>query len=349
MRNPHLAVNPPAGRFRDAEGTPYMINVAMSPETVQQLAQGNYKLFMFKAVQSAVGGGAPTVWAATTQYSTSTSVAWTEDYYAYASMEEIQNGVDFSSSDTEAIDLGQILQVSGQAVGSVVDGGTPGAVTVQNTVTTPFTCGLAQPNPTGGGLPTPICAFPLYGLNLDLIVPLEKVALVFAAAPYQEGMVIESSIGPAVLADLTLSNNISLGYDINNGWSWTGNQASDIPSDQFIETLIVPSGLGQSVGLPNLLGDAVTSVSIWTPMSTKPFQPNNIIARASSGSVDQNSLAAVLTPQAGAAVIRKDQVYIAEFFVRPTVMETWQVQCTYVPEAPGNPYDFKKLREIPNP
>lgn len=349
MRNPHLASTPAAGRYRDAEGTPYMINLSMPAATVQQLAAGNYKLFMFKAVQSAVGGGAPTVWAATTQYSTNTSVSWTEDYYAYASMEEIQSGVDFSSSNTEAINLGQILQVAGQAVGTVADGGTPEAITVQNTVTTPFTCGLAQPNPTGGGLPTPICAFPLYGLNLDLIVPLEKVALVFAAGPYQEGMVIESSIGPAVLADLTLSNNISLGYDINNGWTWTGNQASDIPSDEFVQTLIVPPGLGAAPGVPSLIADPITSVSIWTPFTTKPYLPNTIVARAPSGSNDRNSLAAVLTAQPGTVAIRKGDVYIAEFFVQPTVMETWQVQCTYVPLAPDSPYDFKKIREIPNP
>lgn len=348
MSDTNLAGTGASRGYVNVAGSPYSIDITMSAATVSALSTGRYKLFLFKAVESAVGGGAPTVWAATSRYSASTKINWTEQYYAYASMEEVQSGVNFYGSDTEQINLGQVLDVAENAIVSVSNGGTPIGITARNTTSTQFSCGLAQPSPLAGGNPSPICAFPLYGHNQDLIVPLQKVALVFAAAPYQQGTVIESSIGPAVLVDLTGTNSVNLGYDINRGWGWTGNVASNIPPDDFVQTLIVPS-LGAvaedgSVGVTGLNTDPVRSVAIWTPSPARPLRPLNMIASGPTGFTDANSLAARLNPVNGAVPIARNSLYIATYRTEDDRSEAWQVRCTYVPTAPDGPYDFQKIQ-----
>jgi hypothetical protein len=344
MSDRNLAGTEAARGYVNTAGSPYSIDITMSDQTVNALSAGRYRLFLFKAVESAVGGGAPTVWAATGRYSASTKINWTEQYYAYASMEEVQNGVNFYGSDTEQIDLGQILEVHANALVSVANGGTPIGITASNTTTTQFSCGLAQPSPLAGGQPSPICAFPLYGRNQDLMVPLQKVALVFAAAPYQQGTVIESSIGPAVLADLTTHNSVSLEYDVNRGWSWSGNVASDIPPDKFVQTLIVPTMASTADAESALGADPVRSVSIWTPSRANPLRPLNMIASGPGGHTDNRTLAARLTPVTGAPAIAKDSLYLASYRTEDDRTELWQVKCTFVPGAPDVPYDFQKIQ-----
>lgn len=325
-------------------GSPYAIDIAMSPATVNALANGRYQLFMFKAVQSAVGGGMPTVWSATSRYSALTKVNWTEQYYAYASTQEIRNGVNFLGSDTAQINLGQYLDVAANALVSVNNGATPQGITSRNLTTTPFTTGLAQPGP-GSTEPAPICAFPLYGKNMDLMIPRQKVALVFAAAPLEQGMVIESSIGPAVLVDLTLRNSATLEYDVNKGWSWNGNVASDIPADQFVQTLIVPTADRADSPASAFATEPVRSIGIWTPSPARWYQPLNLIATSPSGYTDANSLACRLTPTApNAAPVLRDGIYLATYRNTDNTSETWQVRCTYVPGSPDNPYDFAKIQ-----
>jgi hypothetical protein len=329
-------------------GSPYGIDVVMPPETVKALATGRYQLFMFKAVQSAVGGGMPTVWSATSRYSALTKINWTEQYYAYASTEEIRNGVNYLGSDTAKINLGQFLDVSDNALVGVSNGATPQGITARNLTTTPFTTGLAQPGP-GTTEPAPVCAFPLFGKHQDLMIPLQKVALVFAAAPLQQGMVIESSIGPAVLVDLTLSNSATLQYDINKGWSWSGNIASHIPADQFVQTLIVPSADNADSPASAYATDPVRSIGIWTPSRANWYKPINLIATAETGYTDATSLACRLTPTApNAAPVVKDGIYLATYRNEDGTSEMWQVRCIYVPGYPDNPYDFTKLQRADN-
>jgi hypothetical protein len=331
--------------YVNVTGSPYSLDITMTPATVKALADGRYQLFMFKAVQSAVGGGKPTVWSATSRYSALTKVNWTEQYYAYASTQEIRNGVNFLGSDTAQINLGQYLDVAANALVSVSNGGTPQGITSRNLTTTAFTTGLAQPGP-GSTEPAPICAFPLYGKNLDLMIPLQKVALVFAAAPLQQGMVIESSIGPAVLVDLTLQNSATLAYDVNKGWSWNGNVASDIPADQFVQTLIVPSADSADSPASAFATDPVLSVGIWTPSPSKWYKPLNMIASSPDGGyTDARSLACRLTPAASNSdPVTRGETYLATYRNTDNTSEIWQVRCTYVPGSPDNPYDFAKIQ-----
>ena len=237
---------PPGGTYADADegwqpnmaGTPYSISIKMDEATVNGLGRGNFSLYAFKAVTSAVGGGRPTVWASTAMYSTNTTVDWTENYYAYASTKEVRNGVTFGASDTKQIDLGQTLSVAANAIGSVDPNiGIDGTICVANTTSSPFSCGLAQPSPLASG-PSPVCAFPLFGHNTDVITPLQKVALMFASQPLTTGSVVEQAFGQCLLVDLTGTTYMNLSYELNSGWKWPGNAAKILGSNEFIPALI---------------------------------------------------------------------------------------------------------------
>ncbi|HEY6553563.1 MAG TPA: hypothetical protein VI669_09415 [Vicinamibacteria bacterium] len=223
-----------------AFATPYTVNISMSPDTVQSLLASNYYLYGFKAVQATQGGGAPLVWFQSQTFSTSTVVDWEEQYQAYTSNSQIiTNGQIFASNSVD-IDLGQILMAGPGGVGPVVNGGPSLAISIQNTTSGPFTCGISQMQ---NGSSTPLCAFPLFGNNLDVIAPIEKVLLLFSTIPVNTGTVIMQAYGPSILIDLTSDNTRSVDYDINAGWSWGGfNWAQQIaPNSQLVPLLIEPA------------------------------------------------------------------------------------------------------------
>lgn len=206
----------------DALGaTQYEIDVTMSPDTVTALVQGNYNLYAFKAVQATQGGGAPLVWfqLPPDDYSTRTQVVWEVQYQAYTSRSKIIPNGKVTASFSTDIDLGQTLNVAAGGTGDVTTGGPKQAVSVNNTTTTQFTCGISQ---RAGGSTNPMCAFPLYGQHLDVMAPIEKVLLIFSTTPVNTGTVIEQAYSPGVLIDLTSSNERTVNYDINKGWSWGG-------------------------------------------------------------------------------------------------------------------------------
>jgi len=202
--------------------TPYEIDITMTQGTVTALESGKYSLFGFKAVQATQGGGAPLVWfqLPATAYSNTTRLTWTEQYKAYTSTDTaISSGQVEASFDTD-ISLGQTLGVVAGGFGDVTSDGPAHAISIQNTVTTQFTCGIAQQAVDGSV--NPMCAFPLYGNQLDVIAPIEKVLLMFSTTPVNTGTVIEQAYSPGVLIDLTTSSLRSLSYDINTGWAWGG-------------------------------------------------------------------------------------------------------------------------------
>jgi hypothetical protein len=322
----------------DVQGSPYKIEIKMTQQTVSELAAGNYKLYLFKAVASSVGGGKPTVWASTSGYSTLTTVSWTESYFGYASTQEISSGVDFAGSDTKGVNLGQTLDVGPNAVATLdPKRGTAGKISIENMTTTKFTCGLAQPSPTGGN-PAPICAFPLYGKGLDLITPIQKVALMFATEPLMTGTVIEQSFGPALLVNLTDSNNASIGYGMNTGWAWTGDTASEISRNGFVPALI-----NNTASFSAAQTDPITSLSIWQPSRARWWVPINMLASGGSGYEDANTLAARLQLD-GTSVIRNGDVLLANYRDQADQTVSWQVRCSYVPMYPDNPYEFQKIQ-----
>jgi hypothetical protein len=183
--------------------------------------------------------GSPLVWFQTGTFATSTFVDWTVQYESFTSQSDIIPGGVVRATNHYPTDLGQTLHVTGdRGTGQVVQGGTSGAVSIQNDTEGEFTCGISQAQFTGQS--TPMCAFPLYGGNLDVIAPIEKVLLMFASKPLNTGTVVMRAYTPSVLVDLTGARSRLVNYDINKGWSWGGaTWAQQVKPNQELAPLLV--------------------------------------------------------------------------------------------------------------
>lgn len=212
--------------------------VRIGEQTLGRLGQGGFRLYAYKAVRSSLAGGSPVPWASTGQFSTTTAIEWTEQQYAYASTAPPGSGPPAPGGvDARAIRTGQTLDVGANAVTSVDPAqGYAGTIAVRNTTTTPFTCGLAQSVSLAPGI-APVCAFPLYGRHIDLITPVPAVALLFATLPVP--LRTTAAFGPAVLVE-PAGPPVELGYDINQGWTWTAPGVRDLSYEEFGPALIRP-------------------------------------------------------------------------------------------------------------
>jgi hypothetical protein len=221
-------------------GTPYQVTISMTAQTVSQLLAAGFFLYGFKAVQTSMAGGSPVVWFATQEFSATTTVNWQEQYQAYTSNSQIIPGGGITASFAASITLGQTLNVEAGGVGDVTSGGPSTAISILNTVSTPFTCGISE---LQGANYNALCAFPLFGNNEDVIAPIERVFLMFSTQPVNTGTVIEQSYGPGILIDLTASNQRTVNYDINTGWSWGGGSWAQMfpPNSDMVPMLIETS------------------------------------------------------------------------------------------------------------
>jgi hypothetical protein len=219
----------------------YNVSIAMSQDTVQKLRDGGFHLYAFKAVRAA-GNGVPVVWFESTNFSLSTRIQWSTLYEAYTSTEEIRNNVTITAAASYAIDLKQTLNVTHESGTGEVDTekGTAGAISIHNRIDTEFTCGISQKEDSGGT--RPICAFPLYGGNLDVIAPIEKVFLMFSTRPVNTGTVVMQAYSRGVLIDLTGVTSRAVQYDINTGWSAGGaSWAKKYDADANLVPLLIES------------------------------------------------------------------------------------------------------------
>jgi len=222
--------------------TSFTVNIQMSTETVESLMQGNFQLYGFKAVQTTMGGGAPLVWFSTQTFSTSTAVTWMEQYQAYTSSQAISGNVTIDASFSVGIGLDQTLSITDSTgTGTVSSGGVTSAISIENSSGQEFTCGISQ-TVDGSSAPVPMCAFPLFGMGLDVIAPIEKVLLTFATQPLNTGSVIEQTFAPGFLIDLTgaPNNTRSVSFDINQGWSnGSAIWASQVPPNSNLLPLLI--------------------------------------------------------------------------------------------------------------
>lgn len=215
----------------------YEIDITLSPATVDALKNGGFALYAFKAVKSSVAGAAPLVWFRTTAFLSTTTVKWQEQYKAYISTDEIiANGKIQSSADCN-IDLGQTAYVTQNGNISPASEGSAGAISILNQGNQPWTTGISQMT---NGQANPMCAIPLYGKNMDVVVPIEKVLLTFASNTVNTGTVVYKAYAESVLVDLTGNQERSISFDINNSWSWgTGTWAQTYPANSDLVPLLI--------------------------------------------------------------------------------------------------------------
>ncbi|MFI9588439.1 hypothetical protein ACIHCQ_43215 [Streptomyces sp. NPDC052236] len=232
-----------AGDWADHEGQTCTVTLEMGASTVAALDDAGSKLYLMKAVRCDQGGGYPLVWALTTRFSTRATLCWTEEYYAYAATEVASLTATLRGAGAQRISLGQTLVVGRNAVPELdPDHGIPGTVVITNPTTSPLSCGLSQRAPLSGSTPAPVCVFPLHGGgNLDLIIPLPRIVLMFATVPLPPGSAVPHVYGPTVLVDLARANPANLRYDIDKGWSGGGTAADLVGWGELAERLVLPT------------------------------------------------------------------------------------------------------------
>jgi hypothetical protein len=223
--------------------TLYQVTVTMAPATVTALVDSGCSLYVLRAVESADLAGRPLLWMSA-GYSVNTYVTWQDNYDGVTSPDMISAGQRVAAGFSAALDIGQLLGVQAGGIGYVSSAGQPGALSILNTTSTYFTCGIGAGTGTAAA---PFCAFPLYGNNIQVVVPLQKILLVFASQVIPPGTVIDNtyvkaltSSGPGVLIDLTSASQRALSYDVNGGWTWGGYAwAQMVPADSNLVPLLI--------------------------------------------------------------------------------------------------------------
>jgi len=199
----------------------YEVKINMEPHTVEALKAAGYKMYGFKAVKSQNASGKPTVWFTTDKFLTTTIVRWEEDYKAYISDDKPIAGGVVHAQVQERVNPEETMNVDQYGNCRVVDGSVKSndlthPISVYNQGEEEWTCGVAAKKLDGTY--ESLCAFPLYGGNLNAIEPIEKIFLMFATEAIKTETVIEQSFGPGILIDLTGKNYRSLTYDKNKTW-----------------------------------------------------------------------------------------------------------------------------------
>jgi hypothetical protein len=221
----------------------YQVTIQMTQATVEALSDNGFNLYAFKAV-SGPSNGVPVVWFLTQTYGLTTTIQWSESYQAYTMVStQIGPNTTVTADNPYSIDLGGVLTVETPlGTGGVTIGGDPGAITILNNTSTPFICGITQ---MVNGQQSPLCAFPLFGNNEDLIEPVEKVFLMFATNTVDTGTVLERSFSQGVLIDLTGVGARQVSYDLNAGWSAESAPWAQIcnPNANLVGLLIEPAAV----------------------------------------------------------------------------------------------------------
>lgn len=217
----------------------HQITVNMSASTVSELLASGFVLWAMIPVQCSDKSALPVVWQGMQNFSATTGLSWSLATLGYTSYTPLQPGTRVSIGYSVAMQLGQVLNIAAGAVGTVASHGIPGTISFINSVTTPFTSGLALPV---GGSPVAICAAPLYGNNIQCVAPTNQIFLMFSNRPLTAGQTIVYSTGPGFLANFATANTQSLvvNYEIDSAWSWGGFAwGSAVPPLSNLQQLLV--------------------------------------------------------------------------------------------------------------
>jgi hypothetical protein len=217
----------------------YKIDVSIDTESQDSMRDEEYSLYAFKAVESSNKAGLPTVWFAEDEFLEKVDITWEEQYRAYiAHNDAIAEGTISTHTDRD-IDLNQTMNVDEHGHCEVVRDGVGGSITVNNQGTKPYTTGISSL--VDGGFST-LCAFPLHGKNADIMVPKEKVLLMFSRSTIETKTVIERSLGSGLLIDLTGVKNRSVSFHIDKGWNWGAKKETwgvEIPANSELNPLLI--------------------------------------------------------------------------------------------------------------
>ena len=223
------------------DNTPYSIKINLDDATLTTLKNGGYTLYAFRAV-NAPGGSLPVIWQSIPKYFNDIEIDWTISYGAYISLTTIKPGVVIKTSSHAEMDLGYTYEVDTKGIPSVKKGGPDRAITITNHETIQLTCGIGE---VVGGDFRPLCASPVLNGFSDVIEPIQKIALLFASQVERTATVIQYSLGPGILLDVTTH------HDRNVSFTMDGTEAKWIPDPNEGEFVLFDSNSDMSPLLIN--------------------------------------------------------------------------------------------------
>jgi hypothetical protein len=197
----------------------YTITIDLDDDTLNKLNQTGQYLRAYKGVKTGISGGVSTVWFKSNNFSNNMTVQWTEQYAGYISnYQQLKGGVNITAQSTKPMDLGETLSVSDNGTTVVNSTGQAGDIIIKNTGSKEWNCGMAQK--VGSNQEASIlCAFPLFGHYADIMMPYEKILLVFESGQIDTGTVIEETIGESIIITLDgQDKSRDVNYNIDTGW-----------------------------------------------------------------------------------------------------------------------------------
>jgi len=204
----------------ETNDTSYSIKISLDNETLTTLKTGGYTLYAFRAVK-APGGSLPVIWQSIPKYFNDIEIDWTVSYGAYISSTTIKPGVVIKTSSKAKMELGSKYVIDNKGIPSIKTGGPDRSITITNHETIALTCGICEVVDEDF---RPLCASPVLSGFSDVIEPIQKIALIFATPVKVTSTVIQYSLGPGVLLDVTKFHNRKVDFTMGDS-----NEAKWIP------------------------------------------------------------------------------------------------------------------------
>jgi len=203
--------------------TTYMVSIAMSQASADALIQGNMQLQAFKGF-IAEEGTLPPLWFQTTQFETTLSVKWDDNYIGYRTSwnPATMAWVPVQSLDTCSTRPGdQVLFSDKTGTRNMQGWGTPGAISLRNDGR-PSWGGFAQVHsgyqPATHQMPPAVCVAALPPTAEKSFTPYEKLVLTLSATHLDTYAIVEQISTQSVSIDFSEITSGHVFYDINQGW-----------------------------------------------------------------------------------------------------------------------------------
>jgi hypothetical protein len=192
------------------------VYISMSDTTLSQLKKSGYKLFVLRAVQS-YDRGKPLVFLVIEDYLEITPVIISNRYKTFISSNQWKSGEVIFPGIVRPIEAGQIMQIDNEGCCKVYNNGVPFLFSIKNNGEKRWICGILSAD--NDQKDSPFCAFILYGGMVNISKPIDKIFLMLSTENLKAGSIIERSMGPGILIDLSSKDVYNVSYTINIGWS----------------------------------------------------------------------------------------------------------------------------------
>lgn len=237
------------------------ITLNLDNATVNSFSASGIKLLAWKSVGNSDLATKPLIWSVFQTLFQTNYVSYDSPFSAYtAECTTITEGTVVLPNSQYPIETDQTLALTAKGGATVVSGGTAGAVTVTNSDSVSYLCGLSQAEGAQQAM-VPYCAATIYPGFAETFYPVDKVLLAFSSAALAQGEYIGSLAGSPVsqpaavsnrataifgmsmlLVDLSASDSRTVSYSMDQGWS------NDLWSKQYPATTPLSSILIQGDG-----------------------------------------------------------------------------------------------------